>query len=111
MCKRNARARRVQNHRRMSEQRLIDAVIARAGNDARAFRDKHHREAPNDLWIENSYTAALPLAQSDAGIDAGHGPHPEAFAAYRTEIRRHLGERPSTDAADELTPMPTPGEH
>jgi hypothetical protein len=95
----------------MNEQKLIDALVARARDDARAFREKSSGETPTDLWIENSYTAALPLAKDDAGFDPGPGPHPEAFAAYRREIRARLGERMSAESGEELAQMPTPGEH
>ena len=95
----------------MNEQKLIDALVARARDDAGAFRKKNSGEIPTDVWIDNSYTAALPLAQAEAGVDLGPGPHPDAFAAYRKEIRAQLGERTAAEQGDELTEMPTPGEH
>ena len=78
---------------RMTEQKLIDALVARAADDARAFREKNPDDAPTERWIENSYTAALPLAKDDIGFDPGPGPHPRLFAAYRTAIDRAVGER------------------
>src|SRR5688572_12534233 len=46
----------------MYDQKIIDALIARAAEDARAFRTQHPQDVPSDRWIENSFTAALPLA-------------------------------------------------
>lgn len=74
-------------------EKLMNALIRRADDDAQKFRAQHPHATPNDLWIENSYTAALPLAKDDAGIDPGRGPHPDLFAAYRDEIVRRVGER------------------
>ncbi|HEY0156900.1 MAG TPA: hypothetical protein VGF28_06350 [Thermoanaerobaculia bacterium] len=96
----------------MEEQRLIDALIARAAEDARRFRTDHPDETPSDRWIENSYTAALPLAKDGAGIDLGPGPFPELFEAYRREIASHVGQRPDKrDSGAEVTQQPTPGEN
>jgi hypothetical protein len=96
----------------MDTQKLIDALIERAGRDASAFREKNPDDVPTERWIENSYTAALPLAKDDIGVDPGPGPHPQLFAAYRGAINQHLGERVSTrDAAADLTQQPTPGEN
>jgi len=95
----------------MDEQKLIDALVARAGEDARAFREKHPDDMPTERWIENGYTAALPLAKDDAGIDPGLGPHPHLFSAYREVIDRAVGERVSRRDETELTQLPTPGEH
>jgi hypothetical protein len=75
------------------ERRLIEALVARAVDAARDFRAAYPLETPTDLWIENSYTAALPLAKSESGIDPGPDPHPPLFAAYRETIDRILGER------------------
>ena len=98
----------------MDEQKLIDALVARAAEDARAFREAHPDDAPTERWIENSYTAALPLAKDGAGIDPGPGPHPRLFAAYRDAIGRSVGERVNRrDAAQQgqqLQP-PTSGEN
>jgi hypothetical protein len=80
-------------HPRMNEQKLIDALVARARDDARDFRAQYPDETPTDLWIENSYTAALPLAKDAVQFDPGPGPHPPLFTAYRREIDRLLGER------------------
>lgn len=95
----------------MDEQKLIDALVARAAEDARAFREKHPDDAPTERWIENSYTAALPLAKDDAGFDPGQGPHPQLFSAYRREIERRVGERVARrDDDGELTQQPLRGQ-
>lgn len=47
--------------------------------------------APSEQWVENRYTAALPLAASDSGFDPGPDPHPDLFAAYTEELSRSLG--------------------
>jgi hypothetical protein len=105
-------ARDVQFSGGMDEQRLIEALVARAVEDARMFQQQNPGDVPSERWIENSYTAALPLAKDGAGIDPGPGPHPQLFAAYRREIASRLGERADTrDTADELTQQPTPGEN
>lgn len=97
---------------RMSEQRLIDALIARADEDARRFRSDNPDDTPSDRWIENSYTAALPLAKDEAGIDLGPGPHPQLFDVYKREIASRVGSRPDArDTGDDLTQQPTPGEN
>ena len=97
---------------RMNDQKLIDALVARASEDAREFRAQHPDDTPTDLWIENRYTAALPLAKADTSIDPGPDPHPQLFAAYRREVARLLGEREHTRGADgEQSQMPTAGEH
>ena len=95
----------------MNEQKLIDALVARAAEDARAFREKNPDDVPAERWIENIYTAALPLAKNDVGIDLGPGPHPQLFAAYRDAIGRAVGERTSSREGAELTQQPTPGEN
>ena len=94
----------------MNEQKLIDALVARAAEDARAFREKNPKDAPTERWIENSYTAALPLAKDDAGFDPGHGPHPQLFSAYRREIELRVGERVARRDDDELTQQPLRGQ-
>ena len=95
----------------MNEQRLIDALVERAAKDARAFREKNPHDMPTERWIENSYTAALPLAKDDAGIDPGLRPHPQLFSAYREAIARAVGERVSSREGAGLTQQPTPGEN
>lgn len=94
----------------MDEQKLIDALVARAAEDARNFHEKHPGDSPTERWIENSYTAALPLAKDDTGIDLGPGPHPQLFAAYRKAIGSAVGERVSRPSGD-LTGQPTSGEN
>ena len=94
------------------EQKLIDALVARAAEDAAAFRRDHDHDRPTERWIENSYTAALPLAKDRAGVDPGPGPHPRLFDAYRREISSRIGEAPpARDRGNELEPQPTPGEN
>ncbi|HVG25094.1 MAG TPA: hypothetical protein VND45_13115 [Thermoanaerobaculia bacterium] len=96
----------------MTEQKLIDALVARAAVDARAFREKNPDDAPTERWIENSYTAALPLAQDDIGFDPGQGPHPQLFAAYREAIGRAVGERVNRREGGTMTQQqPTAGEN
>ena len=97
----------------MNEQKLIDALVARAAEDARAFREKNPDDAPTERWIENSYTAALPLAKDDIGFDPGPGPHPQLFAAYRNAIGRAVGERVNRreGAGADLSQQPPAGEN
>jgi hypothetical protein len=95
----------------MDEQRLMDELRARAADDARAFRESNPGETPSERWIENSYTAALPLAKDSAGFDPGLGPHPQLFEVYRREIGQRVGERASSRENGTLTQQPTPGEH
>jgi hypothetical protein len=94
----------------MDQEKLIRALTARADIDARAFREKNPDDVPTELWIENSYTAALPLAKDEAGLDPGDGPHPTLFDAYRRAIRDRVGERSDKreDGAT-LEQQPTPG--
>lgn len=92
-------------------EKLMNALVRRADEDARTFRAQNPDATPNDIWIENSYTAALPLAKDAAGIDPGRGPHPDLFAAYRETIVRNVGEHVTVrEQAGELPQMPTPGE-
>jgi hypothetical protein len=96
----------------MQEQKMTDALIARAAEDARTFRSQHPGETPTDRWIENSFTAALPLAKDSIGLDLGPGPHPQLFDVYRREIASLLGVRAETrDSGEEVTQQPTPGEN
>jgi hypothetical protein len=99
------------NDHEQHHEKLLNALIQRADEDAAKFRAQNPEATPNDIWIENSYTAALPLAKDAAGIDPGLGPHPDLFAAYRQEIVHRVGEHVNvTDAAGELPQLPTPGE-
>ena len=98
----------------MNDEKLIDALVARAAEDARAFHDKNPDDAPTERWIENSYTAAsadeVQRCLTDAGFDPGPGPHPQLFSAYRREIERHVGERVSRrDQDGELEQQPLRG--
>jgi hypothetical protein len=100
------------NDQKSYDQSVIDALTSRAAEDARMFREQHPDETPSDRWIENSYTAALPLAKDSVGADLGHGPHPQLFDAYRREIEALLGRRADKrDSGAEVTQQPTPGEN
>jgi hypothetical protein len=96
----------------MNEQ-LIDELRARAVRDAAAFRERHPGEQPTLKWVENSYTAALPLASDDAGANVAVDGRPDLFAVYREEIAAAVGGiRPDTDGrSDVVVQQPTPGEH
>jgi hypothetical protein len=102
----------------MSEQKLIEQLLVRAAEDAREFRRKYPDDEPNERWLDNSYTAVLPLAQDESGYNAGPGPHPELFDVYRGEVLRLLGsggaprEATERDRVDggELAQGPTRGE-
>lgn len=95
----------------MDEQKLIEALVARADEDARAFRAQYPDDVPTETWIENRFTAAVPLAKDAAGVDPGPGPHPQLFSVYRDRISGQLGERVSRRDDGELIQQPTPGEH
>jgi hypothetical protein len=107
-------ARDMQNRRAMTEDKLMEALRARAAGDARAFREKYPHETPNERWLDNSYTAALPLAKDEAGFDPGTGPHPHLFDLYRGEVTRVLGSGAPREAAESerggLEQQPTRGE-
>ncbi|HEX7151300.1 MAG TPA: hypothetical protein VF618_07410 [Thermoanaerobaculia bacterium] len=99
----------------MTEQRLIDELVARAADDADRFRRDHPGEKPSTLWMENSYTAALPLAKDAAQFDPGPDVHPRLFDVYKTEITRRVGSsgedsEASRKEGDELVQQPTRGE-
>lgn len=101
----------MQKRLRMDEQKILDALIARADEDVRRFREQNPGDVPTERWIENSYTAALPLAKADAGLDLGPGPYPALFDAYRREIASRLGERADRrDSGATVQSQPTPGE-
>lgn len=97
---------------------LHDAIRSRAERDARAFREQHPSEEPNEKWVENSFTAALPLAKHDSGTDAAPAADAELFAIYKSAITAALGmthpPRPATERDLTSTPgevqEPTPGE-
>ena len=94
------------------EQKLIDALIARAADDARAFRSQYPDDTPSDRWIENSFTAALPLAKDSVGVDPDPGTHPRLFEAYKREVAALVGSRADArDTSGEVTQQPTPGEN
>lgn len=96
----------------MNDQKLMDALLARADEDARRFHAENPGDIPSDRWVENSYTAALPLARDNAGTDLGPGPHPELFEAYKRRVASHVGvRRDERDSDAGLTQQPTPGEN
>jgi hypothetical protein len=106
-----SRARDMHFRDRMNEQKLIDELVARAERDAAMFRKNHPGDAPTERWIDNSYTAALPLAKDASGFDPGPGPHPHLFSAYRRAINDLLGERVSRrDSGDQLEQLPIRGQ-
>jgi hypothetical protein len=93
-------------------EKLLNALLQRADEDAQSFRAQNPDATPSTVWIENSYTAALPLAKDAVGVDPGTGPHPDLFSAYREHVARRIGERADVRGrSDELAQMPTPGEH
>lgn len=101
----------------MNERSLIDALLGRAAEDARRFRETHGDERPNERWLDNSYTAALPLAKDQSGYDPGLGPHPHLFEIYRGEVARLLGMSAPAEATERdraqdegLVQEPTRGE-
>lgn len=103
----------------MSDDKLLAALRARAIHDAEVFRDKFPRETPNEKWIDNSFTAALPLAAHEARSDFVQG-DPQLFAVYAAEVERILGmrggarsdsERDRKDNPHEQLQEPTAGEH
>ena len=79
---------------------LLDALRSRARKDADAFREKFPRDEPNERWLDNSFTATLPLAASDAGVDVALDP--SLFAEYKKEIARVLGMRSVRPDAEKL---------
>ena len=106
----------------MVSDRLVEAVREHAARDARAFREKFPNDEPNERWIENSFTAALPLANGDVGNDVAtdrSGVQPQLFAAYKEEVARVLGiehvrtasEDDRKDDRHDVIQQPTPGEN
>jgi hypothetical protein len=65
---------------------LIDELKSRAAKDAADFTRAHPGELPNTRWVENSFTAALPLAK-----DGAAGDDVQLFAIYRDEIAARVG--------------------
>ena len=70
--------------------RLLEALRTRAAEDAARFRRQNPKDRPNERWLENSYTAALPLAKDESGVDPGLGPHPELFDVYKHAVMENL---------------------
>ena len=69
---------------------MLDALRARAAEDAARFLKQNPKQTPSERWLENSYTAALPLAKDHSGVDPGLGPHPDLFAAYKQAVMEKL---------------------
>jgi hypothetical protein len=92
---------------------LIDALRARAAEDARRFRSQYPDDTPSEKWLDNSFTAALPLAKSDSGAEVPVDAQPQLFAVYAEEVARQVGGiRPDAERSDdELIQQPTRGEH
>ncbi|HKO56034.1 MAG TPA: hypothetical protein VJ276_09155 [Thermoanaerobaculia bacterium] len=94
------------------DDRLMSALRARAADDAERFRNVYPNEMPNERWLDNSFTAALPLAKTDSGADVPVDAQPELFAVYAEEVVRVVGGvREDVRQDDELPQQPTPGEH
>jgi hypothetical protein len=92
---------------------LVIALRARANRDAEDFRRESPDAAPAERWVENRFTASLPLAAHDAGVDPGPEPHQELFKLYTLELTRALGiPTPREKGEKDNTPkdLPTPGE-
>jgi hypothetical protein len=92
---------------------LVVALRARAARDAEDFRRQYPDAAPTEKWVENRFTASLPLAAHDAGVDPGPEPHPELFKLYTLELTRALGipaPREEREKDDMPKDLPTPGE-
>jgi hypothetical protein len=66
---------------------LIDALKSRAAKDAAEFSSSHPGELPNTRWVENSFTAALPLVKNGADVSDDAS----LFAIYRDEIAARIG--------------------
>ena len=107
----------VQRRPAMNDERLIDALRTRAADDARRFRKEFPGDAPNEKWIDNCYSAALPLAARDAGVTAS-SPDPALFDLYARTVAEVLGitfvredsERDRKKNDDIELQEPTPGE-
>ena len=102
----------------MNEQSLMDELRARAAADARAFREKFPDDTPNERWLDNSFSAAFPLAKDRTGFDPGPSAQPRLFDVYKNEVQSVLGMtsmREQTEADRErgtdLVQQPTPGEN
>lgn len=98
----------------MNEDDLIRELRAQAVRDAEAFREKFPNDEPNEKWLDNSFTAALPLAAAAIDAEPVHEAEPRLFAAYKQEIARVLGMRsvrPDAEPRDHQERQePTPGE-
>jgi hypothetical protein len=92
---------------------LIDALRARAAEDARRFCSQYPDDTPSEIWLDNSFTAALALAKADSGADVAIDTQPQLFAAYAEEVVRRVGGvRADGERTDhELKQQPTPGQH
>lgn len=77
----------------MDEEHLIRELRTQAARDAEAFRAKFPNDEPNEKWLDNSFTAALPLAAAAIDTEPVHEAMPRLFSAYKREIARVLGMR------------------
>jgi hypothetical protein len=104
-------------HRRMIDRKLVEALRARAAADAAALLRDSPSAPPNEKWIDNSFTAALPLAKDEARTDFDTAETPELFRIYKSEIERVFGparedkESDRREHAYEQIQEPTAGEH
>ena len=90
----------------MNEEHLIRELRAQARRDAEAFREKFPHEEPNEKWLDNSFTAALPLAAAAIDAEPVHYATPQLFAEYKREVARILGMRAiRPDAEDTQRPI------
>ncbi len=122
ICDRLATARRGTERARdsrMDESQLIQGLRARATEDARRFRERFgSEEVPNEKWLDNGFTAALPLVTEAAELP-GDEVQPRLFSIYREEVLRNLGvesARPDDEgdrrkSPGQLVEEPTPGEN
>lgn len=103
----------------MNEEQIVEGLRRRAAEDARDFREKFGRAAePNEKWLDNSFTAAVPLVTEATELPPGSA-EPQLFQIYKDEVMRALGKelppRPDNELdrrnkPDSLVAEPTPGE-
>ncbi|MGA7615960.1 MAG: hypothetical protein WBX15_12355 [Thermoanaerobaculia bacterium] len=69
---------------RVVEQHVIDELTRIAVSDAERFRREHPGQEPDEDYIDNAYTAGLPVAAQRAGAaEVGRDPHPHLYNGYR----------------------------
>ncbi len=98
---------------------MVNRLRGRAAADARAFREKFgSKEQPNEKWLDNSFTAAVPLVTEATELPPGTA-KARLFEIYKEEVMRALGMQspPRSDSEDDrkskpgtLVQEPTPGE-